>query len=232
MKIHTEKEAFLQSQHFAFRLRNLYKNDLKLFNQVVDYLPFPVYINHRKTLEYKHFSKTFFSRGKEIEDLYLIGSAYLDKISNLKFLEIAKNKAKAFDELDDFDATCSYLQIIKLNKEFTPFFTHKIFLDDRLTLNNTLFPKEIEPLQNVFKELFGEHFNEVDTFLRLQQLTKTEKKIMKLLANGYSVKQISEICCTSFHTVHTHKRNIYQKLAISKLTDLLKFVISLELIKE
>lgn len=80
MNLFTEKEHINQSQHFAFRLRNLYLDNRDYFFQLQDYLPFPIYINERRTLNYNFFSKCFFDKGVEIEKLYKIGRDYLDKI--------------------------------------------------------------------------------------------------------------------------------------------------------
>lgn len=45
-----------------------------------------------------------------------------------------------------------------------------------------------------------------------ESLGQREKEILKNIEMGLSYKQIAEKCHLSFHTVHTHVRNIYQKL--------------------
>lgn len=52
-------------------------------------------------------------------------------------------------------------------------------------------------------------------------LTKRELQIIDLLKQGYSSKQISEMLHLSFHTVRTHRRNIFNKLGCSNIVDLI-----------
>jgi DNA-binding NarL/FixJ family response regulator len=47
------------------------------------------------------------------------------------------------------------------------------------------------------------------------QLSEREKEILKLLVDGLSYKMIAEACNVSFHTIHTHVKNIYDKLHVS-----------------
>ncbi len=47
------------------------------------------------------------------------------------------------------------------------------------------------------------------------QLTQRETEILKWLVEGLSYKQIAEQVGISFHTIHTHLRNIYEKMHVS-----------------
>jgi DNA-binding NarL/FixJ family response regulator len=47
------------------------------------------------------------------------------------------------------------------------------------------------------------------------QLSEREKEILKLLVDGLSYKMIADACNVSFHTIHTHVKNIYEKLHVS-----------------
>ena len=47
------------------------------------------------------------------------------------------------------------------------------------------------------------------------QLTEKEKEVLKLLVDGLSYKMIADELNVSFHTIHTHLRNIYQKLHVN-----------------
>jgi len=54
-------------------------------------------------------------------------------------------------------------------------------------------------------------------------LTKREKEVIVLTAKGKSSAEIAEELFLSRHTVNTHRRNIYKKLGISNLKELIKF---------
>lgn len=47
------------------------------------------------------------------------------------------------------------------------------------------------------------------------QLTEKEKEVLKFLVDGLSYKMIADKVQVSFHTIHTHLRNIYQKLHVN-----------------
>jgi DNA-binding NarL/FixJ family response regulator len=47
------------------------------------------------------------------------------------------------------------------------------------------------------------------------QLTEKEKEVLKFLVDGLSYKMIADKINVSFHTIHTHLRNIYQKLHVN-----------------
>lgn len=49
------------------------------------------------------------------------------------------------------------------------------------------------------------------------ELTKREKELVILMAQGYSIQEISEKLFISIFTVRSHRKAIYQKLGIKKL---------------
>ncbi len=56
---------------------------------------------------------------------------------------------------------------------------------------------------------------EVDRAEGREHLTATEKEILREIALGRSAKQIAGRRCMSAHTVATHRKNIYRKLAVN-----------------
>jgi len=58
-----------------------------------------------------------------------------------------------------------------------------------------------------------------------ENLTVREREVLKLIAEGKSNKEISELLCISLHTVENHRANIRKKLQIKKVTDLVKYAI-------
>lgn len=58
----------------------------------------------------------------------------------------------------------------------------------------------------------------------LSPLTKREREILKLVAEGKTSQQISNTLKISKYTVDTHRKNIHKKLDISTNTGLVKYV--------
>lgn len=231
MNLFTDTEYTIQSQHFAYRLVRLYKTNRDAFYQLLDYLPFPVYINERVSLEYEYFSSNFFDKGKEIEILYDSGIDYLRSISNFYLQEIAEKKASDFHNRNDYQEVCSYLQSILLNNEHTPFVTNKHLINKKLTLNTTLFPSDFGFIHKTFKILVPEGQGLYFDWQRFQTLTKQEKLILKLFAEGLSNKQLSDRLFISVHTVKTHRKNIYKKLDIKSMAQAVRLAMVLDLVE-
>ncbi len=53
-------------------------------------------------------------------------------------------------------------------------------------------------------------------------LTKREVEVIMLITEGFTTKDISEHLQLSFHTVEAHRKNIYSKLKINKVAELIK----------
>lgn len=56
-------------------------------------------------------------------------------------------------------------------------------------------------------------------------LTQSETEIVKLIADGYTTKEIAEKKHISVHTVMTHRKNIFRKLEVNSISELTKFAI-------
>ena len=57
-------------------------------------------------------------------------------------------------------------------------------------------------------------------------LSKREKEVAKLLAEGKSSKEIAELLYISKHTVRRHRDNIMRKLALKSLADLVRYALT------
>jgi DNA-binding NarL/FixJ family response regulator len=55
------------------------------------------------------------------------------------------------------------------------------------------------------------------------QLTKREKEVLELLAEGLSYKMVADKLFLSFNTVNTHIKHIYEKLHVSSLGEAIAF---------
>ena len=57
------------------------------------------------------------------------------------------------------------------------------------------------------------------------QLTNTEMEIVRLIADGLTTKQIAARKYISFHTVITHRKNIFRKLGVTSVSELIIYAI-------
>lgn len=56
-------------------------------------------------------------------------------------------------------------------------------------------------------------------------LSRREQEIVKLITEGYSSREIAESLAVSPRTVEAHRANIYRKLGMHNLADLIKYAI-------
>jgi DNA-binding NarL/FixJ family response regulator len=58
-----------------------------------------------------------------------------------------------------------------------------------------------------------------------QNLTDREREMLKLVAEGYTAREIADMLVISLRTVETHKTNLMKKLSIRNKADLIRFAI-------
>jgi DNA-binding CsgD family transcriptional regulator len=56
-------------------------------------------------------------------------------------------------------------------------------------------------------------------------LTGQERKVLQLIAEGSSTKEIAAVLGLSFNTVHTHRNHAMAKLGLHKQADLIHYAI-------
>jgi two-component system response regulator NreC len=80
-----------------------------------------------------------------------------------------------------------------------------------------------------------EKFNKMtparDDFIRYGKLTRREKEILQLIAEGKSNREIADKLFISLKTVDNHRMNLMRKLNIHKSIDLITFALRLGLIE-
>lgn len=70
----------------------------------------------------------------------------------------------------------------------------------------------------------------VPSDFQLINLTKTETEILKDIAQGITTREIAERRFSSFHTVNTHRKNIFRKLGVNNVHEATKYAIRAGLI--
>lgn len=62
-------------------------------------------------------------------------------------------------------------------------------------------------------------------------LSEREIEIIRLIANGYTTRQIADKLYRSFHTITTHRKNIMKKLGINSTSELMVYAMNSGLIQ-
>ncbi len=78
------------------------------------------------------------------------------------------------------------------------------------------------PISPVIARLMLQRFQKPDTQVELAEaLTERQVKILKLVSQGFSSREIAEKLDISYYTVTTHIKNIYSKLQVNSRTEAL-----------
>jgi DNA-binding NarL/FixJ family response regulator len=63
-------------------------------------------------------------------------------------------------------------------------------------------------------------------------LTKTETEILRDIALGLTTKDIAEKRVSSFHTVNTHRKNIFRKLSVNNVHEATRYALRAGIVDE
>lgn len=180
--------------------------------------------------------------GKILEDYFK--SPTIDYFSNIKSIDSSNLDFKNYDILitdielpeEDIFVLFSYL---KTNYPATPILV--VSMHNKLSVlkkckelgiegyvlkddNNTVV---IDAINSILKRTLY-YSQKVKNTLNIQNpnnafLTPKEENILKLLSEGKSNKEIAEQLFISPHTATTHRKNIYKKLNISSISELIAY---------
>lgn len=81
-------------------------------------------------------------------------------------------------------------------------------------------------IEEMIREKIEEKGKPMEELTLQQTLTKRQREIIQLVAEGYSSREIAEMLKLSIKTIENHRTNIMNKLKLNNLTDLIKYAIS------
>lgn len=151
-------------------------------------------------------------------------------------LDINMDGKNTLDAIHEIKAIKPEVKIIV----FTSYENNKLFQTAKeldlsgYLLKNTTKKQFIEVLHKILngenhfqefdKEFPSEFTQSIDTFNNLNSLTKREKELAEFIVKGFNENEISDKLFISRHTVRTHKKNIFKKLKINGVMDLVKLI--------
>ena len=71
----------------------------------------------------------------------------------------------------------------------------------------------------------GKMVKDIDDMPKFKEISKKEREVLQLVAEGEKTKNIAEKLCVSIKTIETHRASIMKKLGISTIAGLTKFAI-------
>ncbi len=181
------------------------------------------------------------------EDLELVPFWVNEKYNKLFGLELAKRKELGFvdeehffnmEDAKDIPDGLKYLlehpedelsMVCRLNNHFHInwiYFRSSIIklVEDKNHMLVIMFPIDDEMVFNQLKlDVYLKEINRLKNQLTISKLSKTELKVIELLGQGSSTKEVANNLCRSFDTINNHRRSIFKKLEIHKISELVRF---------
>lgn len=73
--------------------------------------------------------------------------------------------------------------------------------------------------------IMDRHNRKKDSSIKRNLLTATELELVQLFTHGKTANEIADMRCLSYHTVNTHRKNIFRKLELNNVQELIKFAL-------
>lgn len=188
---------------------------------------------------------------KEIKDIEVVGEAkdgdeIIDKIKELNpdiiLLDISMPKVNNLNFCEKIRSISEDIKIIILSMHYSEEYVREalrygvkgyILKDSSFSeleiAIKSVFNGEVYLSPKISNLLVKDYLEKVKD--PLDMLTERQKEILKLLAEGYSVKEIAQLIGISVKTVETHKAQIMEKLNIYDIPGLVKFAIKHGLVR-
>ncbi len=212
--------------------------DFKI-QDVGDSLPVGLLINHRdgQNLYMNKISEELLNYTRE--EINNLGQSYPEAISfDPSEIKILKKLIINYYEREDNTEVLSFFQRVRPQgfEQFKwMYITSKLLRED---------PNETPDKRIVIAcpvDLMGNMSSKINkalddnlfmkkNLMKFAQLTKREKQIITLVAQGYSNPDISEILFISRHTVEKHRKNIKYKVETKSTAELIRFAIAFDLV--
>ena len=175
-----------------------------------------------------------------IDELY----ASLGEVIDILFLDINVKGVNSIKQIPHIKAIKPDLKILIFSSYDSPSVVKKAFEQPihGYLLKDTDEAELIEALETVIagKIYVGKHiptsqsfiidpdstFEFDDSFLKLDKLTKREKEVTDLMVKGLNSQLIAEQLFISSHTVKVHRKNIFKKLEIHSVAELINLIYS------
>ena len=177
----------------------------------------------------------------EVNDGFELLARLKSSCPDLVILDISMPNLRGLEAIREIKKLYPQVKVLVLTMHRTKEFIHRALADgaDGFLLKEDPSSELIRAVQTVKK---GEKYlspliSDALVSLTLAEaetdlLTRREREVLKLLAEGKKAQEIGEMLFISVNTVRRYRANIMEKLKINNLADLVKYAISQNYISE
>ena len=233
MKRLTEKEIIAENKSNLHILESTILKKKYSLEDFAEIIPGIVHVNNINDFEINYLNH--FGEGKfniSLEEILSEGSDFVKNFFEPGSLEIFSQPLIQMVEENDDSKVISFFQKVRLNKhvDYSWLLTTSKILKGRkefISISQVL--SGVDSSTKAMTRLLDDNLYLRKNMNKFGELTKREKQILKLVAEGMSTKQIAEELFLSHYTVSTHRKNINHKLGFKSLMDWERFVQAFDL---
>lgn len=237
----TEEESLERANYQLFSLGGGITKGQYRIEDIGDIVPGAVMVQDLGALKLTYMNKWGYEGlDHSLEDLVQMGDGYYKKFFIEEECRIFLPGMIRYVKKQDPTVSHSFYQTVKMGGKMEPAMYYTscklLFGEDSSTSSNQLIlisnpvPGIGQTVNKLSKLLYENDYAEKN-HQRFLLLTRREKDIVFLLADGKSTREISDILFISSHTVSTHRKNIARKLNINGFAELFKFANAFDLIR-
>lgn len=234
-KLHTEKEQIRAHRKNVFLVDLLCEKENIKFQDIADFIPGIFHVNDGNSLEVKLMSSQVRGvielTGAEIVDMGLV---FFERYLSPETINNVFPRFKTHYLRGDSESVYTDVQLYKpkLNhEEYVPILTStKIDPSGKNLVTSTIPFRDLgRSIRAIERVIDQQQFSQLN-FDKFQSLTKREKQILTLIAQGWTNKDIGDFMFISANTIRTHRNNIWKKLGIKNFRDVINFAQAFDLI--
>jgi len=205
----------------------LEKDGIISLSDINELIPGYIHLNNRETIAMEYVSINGLEKfQRSLEEIQSLGRDFVDEVTDKKSQYIFGTTLLDFSKNGDEQATFNFIQRVRYSKKesFNIFYTVTKKYRNKTSLLSYTQPINQLTSGSYLKEIVDQRYNFFNkNYHKFIQLTKREKEIICLIVEGDTNNQIAEKLFISFHTVKTHRKNIFKKLETSSLVYLIDF---------
>lgn len=205
------------------------------FEDIGDYLPGSVMLQDLPTATNLYMNRYGCDKlHHSSEELKALGPDYFNNFFPQEEISIIQKEITCFLQLQDPNKIFPFYQRVKTGKNgsYEWYFTSSRIADEKghKLIHIALPATHLETA--IFRSQCLTQLNEYayKNYQRYSALTKREKELIILIAEGKSSGYIAEKLFLSIHTINNHRKNIIRKLGTSSLAELIRFAIAFGLL--
>lgn len=222
----TEIEMVNAQKCSLSQLDQILHKDRDILKDLSDMLPGWIHLNHLDSMGLSWMSESMQNDLQiNLDDASKLGPVFLKEIIRDDTTQNVITQLLDLRAQGDEHRIIGFVQMIRLNRK-EPYRAY--YTTTKISRKTGCYVSQTVPLIGLEKYIRTLSLSiecdkiRTDYFAKFQSLTKREKQILGLIAEGHTNRSISERLYLSYWTVKTHRRNILRKLETNRIQDLVK----------